>query len=292
MTTPSDSRSFSRRDENARDNGHQDRPNEGERFAMERVGRAADPDGWEGDRQARSPVLPPDRPSVDRLRGPQGGPEEDVADVSSDPEIRGAFESPWEMYARRRGQAGQIAQSGQRGEEGPGRPPGQARSAGPSRAGRRWYREPLTVTDLMTRDVKTVPRDASVADIATLMRDEDVGVVPVVDESGCLAGIVTDRDIVIRGLAGPNATPPNEQQALDLASRDVDAVSPRDSITSVLELMGRRQIRRAPVIGENRRLVGMISLGDIASRADYDEELQEALQEISARRSFWSRIWR
>jgi len=144
----------------------------------------------------------------------------------------------------------------------------------------------------MTRDVKTVPRDASVADVAALMRDEDVGVVPVVDESGCLAGVITDRDIVIRGLAGPNATPGGEQRALDLASRDVDAVSPGDSISSVLELMGRRQIRRAPVIGENRRLVGMISLGDIASRADYDEELQEALQEISARRSFWSRIWR
>jgi CBS domain-containing protein len=179
------------------------------------------------------------------------------------------------VYARRRGDRGQGQEAG-----------GRSRSAG------RWFREPLTVTDLMTRDVKTVPVDASVADVATLMRDEDVGVVPVVDESGALAGIITDRDIVIRALAGPNATPAREQRALDLASRDVDAVSPRDSISSVLELMGRRQIRRAPVIGENRRLVGMISLGDIASRADYDEELQEALQEISARRSFWSRIWR
>src|SRR5438132_2144620 len=274
--TPSESRPFSRRDEGARDNGHHNRPDERERFAMERVGRAADPDGWEGERESRSRSPDIDRSPLDRLRRPPGGGSEE--DLSSDPG-RGAFESPWEVYARRRGQ-----DHGQdRGQEGGG---GQVRRQG------RWVREPLTVTDLMTRDVKTVARDASVADVATLMRDEDVGVVPIVDESGGLAGIVTDRDIVIRALAGQNATSPGEQRALDLASRDVDAVSPRDSITSVLELMGRRQIRRAPVIGENRRLVGMISLGDIASRADYDEELQEALQEISARRSFWSRIWR
>jgi len=274
--TPSENRSFNRRDESARDNGHQHRPDERERFAMERLGHAADPDGWEGEHQ-REPRARPSfggRFSPDRARLPQGGAEEEL---SSDPGpgARGPFESPWEMYARRRGDESQGQQSGNR-----------------SRSPGRWFREPLTVTDLMTRDVKTVSREASVADVAAVMRDEDVGVVPVVDESGCLAGIITDRDIVIRALAGQDPTQARDQRALDLASRDVDAVSPRDSISSVLELMGRRQIRRAPVIGENRRLVGMISLGDIASRADYDEELQEALQEISARRSFWSRIWR
>lgn len=158
------------------------------------------------------------------------------------------------------------------------------------RADSRWFREPLTVAELMTREVKTVAPDAPVSQIAALMRDEDVGIVPVVDGEMTLQGIVTDRDIVVRGLVGGSGE--RELCARDLSTKEVEAVSPRDSITSVLEMMGRKQIRRAPVVGENGRLVGMVSLADLAERADYAQELQEALRQISGRRSFWSRIWR
>jgi len=85
--TPSESRSFSRRDESARDNGHHNRPDERERFAMERVGQAAEPDGWEGEaeREPRTRSSFGGRFSGDRSRRPQGGAEEEFA---SDPEWR------------------------------------------------------------------------------------------------------------------------------------------------------------------------------------------------------------
>lgn len=160
----------------------------------------------------------------------------------------------------------------------------------------RWYREPLAVADLMTKEVKTVSPDTRLAEVAALMRDEDVGVVPVVDSAGRLNGIVTDRDLVVRALAGGEAEfpgqRPDELNAAQVSTKDVEAVSPHDSITDVLNLMGRKQIRRAPVVDNQGRLVGMISLGDIAKHADNDHELQETLQRISARRSFWTRIWR
>ncbi|HEX2658824.1 MAG TPA: CBS domain-containing protein [Polyangia bacterium] len=160
----------------------------------------------------------------------------------------------------------------------------------------RWYREPLAVADLMTREVKTVSPETPLSDVATLMRDEDVGVVPVVDGAGRLNGIVTDRDLVVRALAGGDAEfpgqRPGEVRAAQVSTKDVEAVSPHDAISDVLHLLGRKQIRRVPVVDSNRRLIGMISLGDIAKHADNDQELQDALQRISARRSFWSRVWR
>jgi CBS domain-containing protein len=163
----------------------------------------------------------------------------------------------------------------------------QARPAG---GDRRWFREPLTVADLMTREVRTVAPGTAMSEIAVLMREGDVGVVPVVDETSMLQGIVTDRDIVVRGVVSGSGG--REPCARDLATKGVDAVSPRDSIPRVLDLMGRKQIRRVPVIAADGRLIGMISLADVAQRADYDREVQEALRHISARRSFWSRIWR
>ena len=159
----------------------------------------------------------------------------------------------------------------------------------------RWYREPLAVADLMTREVKTASGETPITVVATLMRDEDVGAVPVVDAVGRLEGIVTDRDLVVRAFARGAAFPSGavgELCAADVCTKDVEVVSPHDSISEVLHMLGEKQIRRAPVVGNDRRLIGMITLGDIAKHADNDHELQEALQHISARRSFWSRIWR
>jgi len=153
-------------------------------------------------------------------------------------------------------------------------------------------REPLTVADLMTRDVKSVTPQTPLAEVAALMRDEDVGVVPVVDGEGRLDGIVTDRDLVVRALAQDSSRSLSELPVGAVASSEVEAVSPRESIGEVLELMGRLQIRRAPVVSEQHRLIGMISLGDIAGRAEYDRELQQALHQISSSRAFASGSWR
>lgn len=151
--------------------------------------------------------------------------------------------------------------------------------------GRRfWQREPLAAREVMTRNPKSVTRQASLREAAVIMRDENCGVVPVVDGAGRLEGILTDRDIVVRGLVDES----NQRCIEDVMTDDVSAVTEDEPLTSVLDLMGRKQIRRVPVVDRNDRLLGIISMADIANRADYDEDLQDAFERISSRRSFWS----
>ncbi|MDQ3697280.1 MAG: CBS domain-containing protein [Gemmatimonadota bacterium] len=153
----------------------------------------------------------------------------------------------------------------------------------------RWHREPSVARDIMTKNPKCVTREGGLQDIARIMREEDTGVVPVIETDGRLLGLVTDRDIVLRSLSeGKN---PLELTATDVMTDDVEAVTPDESLREVVDLMGEKQIRRVPVVDSNDRLVGIISMGDVANRADYDEDLQEALEEISARRSFWTRLF-
>ncbi|NMO14040.1 CBS domain-containing protein [Pyxidicoccus fallax] len=173
---------------------------------------------------------------------------------------------------------GQYYTAGTRGRTGTGTRTGR----------RRWQREPLTAREVMTRNVRTARLDSPVRDVAQIMKDEDCGVVPVVNERGSLVGIVTDRDLVIRGFTGGKT--PDQLRVSDVMTDDVEAVTPDDNIHDVIALMGRKQIRRIPVVERDDRIVGIISMGDIANRADYDEELQEALDRVSSKRSFWSRL--
>ncbi|HZJ54091.1 MAG TPA: CBS domain-containing protein, partial [Myxococcaceae bacterium] len=147
-----------------------------------------------------------------------------------------------------------------------------------------WQREPLAARDVMTRNPKTVTRQSSIREAAVIMREENCGVVPVVDISGRLEGILTDRDIVVRGLVEEST----QRRVEEVMTDDVSAVTEDEPLTSVLDLMGRKQIRRVPVVHRDDRLLGIISMADIANRADYDEDLQDAFERISSRRSFWS----
>ena len=153
----------------------------------------------------------------------------------------------------------------------------------------RWQREPLTAREIMTEDVKAVTKLSTLRNVAQIMKDENCGIVPVVDEDYKLQGVVTDRDIVIRALAEDK--PVAELKVEDIMTDDVHAVTPDESLHDIVDLMGDKQVRRVPVVDRNDRLIGIISMGDIATRADYDEDLQEALEKVSARRSFWSRLW-
>lgn len=171
---------------------------------------------------------------------------------------------------------------------GQGVPSREGRSeAGTGRRGR-WKREPRVAREVMTRHVKSAHLDSRLREVARIMKDEDCGIVPVVDERGRLRGVLTDRDIVIRTLA--EGRPPDDMRARDVMTDDVEAVTPDEDVHGIIAMMGRRQVRRVPVVERDDRLVGIISMADIATRAHYDEELQEALDRISARRSFWSRL--
>jgi CBS domain-containing protein len=176
--------------------------------------------------------------------------------------------------------------SGLMGQRVPGR---EARGEAETERRGRWKREPLVARELMTRNVKSVRLDSSLRDVARIMKEEDCGIVPVVDERGRLRGLLTDRDLVIRTLA--EGRPPDNLLARDIMTDDVEAVTPDEDIHSIIALMGRKQVRRVPVVERDDRLVGIIAMADIATRADYDDELQEALDRISARRSFWSRFY-
>ena len=163
-------------------------------------------------------------------------------------------------------------------------------TAQPSASSSWWQKESLAASDVMTTRPRTVTPDARLRDIADIMRTEDVGAVPVVHADGRLWGMITDRDIVIRALAGDKAI--DTCTAKDVATTDLDVATPDDSLARIIELMGRERIRRVPVVDASDRLVGIVSLADVAHHADHHEDLQHALRRISARRSFWSRIWR
>jgi CBS domain-containing protein len=132
------------------------------------------------------------------------------------------------------------------------------------------------VCDIMTEDVATASPDTTLDEIACMMRDEDTGAIPVVDEDE-LIGIITDRDIVIRCIAQGKV--PSEVAAEEIVSEGLEVVEPEADAEEAARIMARRQIRRIPVV-KNGRLVGMVSLGDIAVKVN-EEQAGETLEEVS-----------
>ena len=135
---------------------------------------------------------------------------------------------------------------------------------------------PARVQDLMTPDPATIAPDASVREAAQLMMQNDVGPLPVV-EGGKLVGIVTDRDLVVRVLA--DGRDPDSTQVKDACSEDLIAVSPEDGLERALQLIAENQIRRVPVV-EDERLVGIVAQADLARELD-SARVGQVVEEIS-----------
>lgn len=130
------------------------------------------------------------------------------------------------------------------------------------------------IRDVMSPRPVALSTDATVAEAAEVMRQEDIGDVMVVDEDR-LYGILTDRDIVIRALAeGRN---PSRTRIGDICSRELTTVSPDDGVGHAVRLMREKAIRRLPV-EENGQVIGMLTIGDIAVERD----ARSALGNISA----------
>jgi len=139
--------------------------------------------------------------------------------------------------------------------------------------------------EIMTKTVRTAARDMSLSEAAALMRDGDMGAVPVVDD-GKLVGIVTDRDIVIRAVAeGRDAA----THVGDVMTTELFTVTPDDFVFEAIRLMGDKQIRRVPVIDNNGALVGIIAIADVALETEDEREIAETMEEISSGSSFWSK---
>ncbi len=115
--------------------------------------------------------------------------------------------------------------------------------------------------EVMTKDVRTVEPSASITEAAEIMKELDVGVVPVVDQDKVIKGVVTDRDIVVSGLAERGNA---EFKAEDVMTANPVTCPPDTDVNDAFRLMSDEQIRRLPVTDQNNKLVGIVSIGDLA----------------------------
>ncbi len=143
----------------------------------------------------------------------------------------------------------------------------------------------LKCSEIMTKNVRTATRDTSLQDVALIMRDGDLGSVPIV-EDGRLVGMITDRDIVVRTIAdgGDAQTPASEAMTAEVFS-----VAPDDFVFEAIRLMGEKQIRRIPVQTDEGVLAGIIAMADVALETEDQREIAETLEEISSGSGFWGR---
>jgi CBS domain-containing protein len=161
----------------------------------------------------------------------------------------------------------------------------QWREAGFNQGPRRSH---LRCRDIMTRDVTTCHRDTPIIEVARIMRDEDVGALPVLGLDGKLEGIVTDRDLIVSGLTS-NKDDAN-LRAEDCMSDDLFTANQNDRIVDIINEMGDNKVRRVPVVDGRGRLVGIISMADVALHTNKDMELEDALEDISKPHSFLDRV--
>lgn len=137
-----------------------------------------------------------------------------------------------------------------------------------------------TVADVMTRGVRTMSPSDTVARAAQAMDELNVGVIPVCDGEK-LVGMVTDRDIVVRGVA--QECDIKTTQLVDVMSTNVRCATEDQDVDEILDAMADSQIRRMPVVDGEQRLVGIVSLGDIADKDPEDElDVAASLADISS----------
>jgi CBS domain-containing protein len=134
-----------------------------------------------------------------------------------------------------------------------------------------------SVQEAMTARPHSVGTGDSVVEAARLMRDQDIGSLPVVDD-GRVIGIVTDRDITIRVVA--ESADPSSITVGDVASRNTVTAAPGQDLDEALQLMARHQLRRLPVVEEDGRLVGILAQADVAHESDPDK-VGETIEAIS-----------
>ena len=134
-----------------------------------------------------------------------------------------------------------------------------------------------SVQELMTSNPCSIDTDKSAAYAAKMMRDEDVGLAPIV-EGNRLVGTLTDRDIAMRVVA--EGKDPESTKVTEIASTDLVTVDPQQGLDEALRLMAKHQVRRLPVVEEDGRLVGILAQADVAAHAS-DARTGEVVEEIS-----------
>ena len=134
-----------------------------------------------------------------------------------------------------------------------------------------------SISELMTRDPRTVTTDSTVAEAARTMRDIDAGVIPIV-EGERLIGVVTDRDIAVRVVA--EGKDPQTTKVTEVASKDLVTIDPQQDLDEALRLMAQHQVRRLPVVEEDGKLIGIVAQADVATHAG-GKKTGEVVEQIS-----------
>jgi CBS domain-containing protein len=137
-----------------------------------------------------------------------------------------------------------------------------------------------TVDEVMARNVQTIDSSMNLTQAAQRMRDANIGVLPVVD-SGRLKGIVTDRDLVIRGMA--TGLDPSSMRVSDVATHSLVAAREDWPIQRAMDTMRSHQVGRLPVIDEHDRVVGMLTLSSLALRSPQQHQALDTAKEVSRR---------
>lgn len=134
------------------------------------------------------------------------------------------------------------------------------------------------IRDVMTANPECVTDKDSIRDVARIMKDQDTGVVPVVDGKKII-GLITDRDIVVRGVAeGKNI---ENARVNELMTKSVRTVREDATVNDALALMSNSEIRRVAVVNHNDELVGIVSLGDISTNTSADGKVGQTVEQIS-----------
>jgi CBS domain-containing protein len=134
-----------------------------------------------------------------------------------------------------------------------------------------------SIRDLMTSNPRSLESGNSVVEAARVMRDEDSGIVPIV-EGDRLVGTVTDRDIAIRVVA--EGKDPDSTTVGEISSRELVTLDPQQELDEALRLMARHQVRRLPVVEEDGKLIGIVSQADVAKHAS-TRQTGDVVQDIS-----------
>jgi CBS domain-containing protein len=130
--------------------------------------------------------------------------------------------------------------------------------------------------DVMNSEVVCLKNGQTAIDAAKMMRDEDIGFLPVCDASGKVTGIVTDRDIVLRAVTSGNC----DMKVESFMTKDIVSCQPDDDLSRALELMRKEEVSRILVCDQDSKPVGVISLGDIAVQVE--EEAGDVLAEVKS----------
>ena len=139
----------------------------------------------------------------------------------------------------------------------------------------------MKAQDIMSADPVCVTPQTSMEEAARLMKDHDVGVLPVVAAEGSreLVGVITDRDITIRHVAEGHGSP--DCPVSEAMSENVKTCAPDAAVEDVMDTMGREQVRRIPIVDERGALVGMVSQADVVLEARDERKAEEMVENIS-----------